>query len=160
MNLEPKAYRPNVGIMLVNAQNKVFVGQRLDRFTNAWQMPQGGIDEGEDSNDAVFRELLEETGVTENLVRVEAISKEWIYYDFPEDIIDELWSGKYKGQRQRYYLMRFFGQDDQINIDTKEPEFSDWKWIDLDDLLDNIVAFKRDVYQQVIAEFKKYLKPS
>tara|TARA_B100001057_G_scaffold120769_1_gene119461 strand:- start:1650 stop:2132 length:483 start_codon:yes stop_codon:yes gene_type:complete len=160
MNVEPKAYRPNVGIMLVNAQNKVFVGQRLDRFTNAWQMPQGGIDEGEDSNDAVFRELLEETGVTENLVRVEAISKEWIYYDFPEDIIDELWSGKYKGQRQRYYLMRFFGQDDQINIDTKEPEFSDWKWIDLDDLLDNIVAFKRDVYQQVIAEFKKYLKPS
>ena len=160
MNVEGKAYRPNVGIMLVNTQNKVFVGQRLDRFTNAWQMPQGGIDESEDPNDAVFRELVEETAVTRDLVRIEAITKQWIYYDFPEDLIDKLWSGKYKGQRQRYYLIRFLGQDDQINIDTKEPEFSAWKWIDINDLLGNIVAFKRDVYRQVIAEFREYLTPS
>ena len=160
MNAESIAYRPNVGIMLVNAKNKVFVGQRLDRFTNAWQMPQGGIDEGENPDDAVFRELVEETGVTRNLVRVEAITKDWIYYDFPEDIIDKLWSGKYKGQRQRYYLMRFLGQNDQINIHTKEPEFTAWKWIDLNDLLNNIVAFKRDVYRQVITEFRGYLTTS
>ena len=160
MNVEPKVYRPNVGIMLVNTENKVFVGQRLDRFTKAWQMPQGGIDEGEDPDDAVFRELVEETGVTQALVRIEAMTKEWIYYDFPEDLIDKLWSGKYKGQRQRYYLMRFLGQDSQINIDAKEPEFSAWKWVDIDDLLDNIVTFKQDVYRKVIAEFREYLIPS
>ena len=159
MNVEPKAYRPNVGIMLVNAQNKVFVGQRLDRLTNAWQMPQGGIDDGEDPDNAVFRELAEETGVTQDLVRIEAITKEWIHYDLPKDLIDKLWSGKYKGQRQRYYLLRFLGRDNQINIDSKEPEFSAWKWIDYDDLLDNIVAFKRDVYRQVVAEFREYLTP-
>ena len=123
-------------------------------------MPQGGIDESEDPNDAVFRELVEETAVTRDLVRIEAITKQWMYYDFPEDLIDKLWSGKYKGQRQRYYLIRFLGQDDQINIDTKEPEFSAWKWIDINDLLSNIVAFKRDVYRQVIAEFREYLTPS
>ena len=160
MNVEPKAYRPNVGIMLVNAQNKVFVGQRLDRLTNAWQMPQGGIDDGEDPDNAVFRELAEETGVTQDLVRIEAITKEWIHYDLPKDLIEKLWSGKYKGQRQRYYLLRFLGRDNQINIDSKEPEFSAWKWIDHDDLLDNIVAFKRDVYRQVVAEFREYLTPS
>ena len=159
MNVEPKAYRPNVGIMLVNAQNKVFVGQRLDRVTNAWQMPQGGIDDGEDPDNAVFRELAEETGVTQDLVRIEAITKEWIHYDLPKDLIEKLWSGKYKGQRQRYYLLRFLGRDNQINIDSKEPEFSAWKWIDPDDLLDNIVAFKRDVYRQVVAEFREYLTP-
>ena len=160
MNVEPKGYRPNVGIMLVNAQNKVFVGQRLDRVTNAWQMPQGGIDDGEDPDNAVFRELAEETGVTQDLVRIEAITKEWIHYDLPKDLIEKLWSGKYKGQRQRYYLLRFLGRDNQINIDSKEPEFSAWKWIDHDDLLDNIVAFKRDVYRQVVAEFREYLTPS
>lgn len=156
-HIEQDLYRPNVGIMLVNARNEVFVGQRLDRFTDAWQMPQGGIDPGENPDDAVFRELYEETGVTRDLVRIEATTKEWIYYDFPAELIDKLWSGKFHGQRQRYYLMRFFGKDEHINIQTEEPEFSAWKWIGLDHLLDNIVEFKRDVYRQVIAEFRVYL---
>ena len=99
------------------------MGQRLDRFTNAWQMPQGGIDEGEDPDDAVFRELVEETGVTRNLVRIEAITKDWIYYDFPEDIIDKLWSEKYKGQRQRYYLMRFLGKMIKSTLIPQSPNF-------------------------------------
>lgn len=157
MNFDPTEYRLNVGIMLVNHANQVFVGQRLDRFTDAWQMPQGGIDKGEDPKAAAYRELWEETGVTEKLVSIEALTRDWIYYDFPEDLAAKLWKGKYRGQKQRYYLMRFLGRDDQINIKTEKPEFSDWRWADVDKLEDKIVEFKRKVYRQVIDEFRVYL---
>ena len=157
MNSAPLEYRPNVGIMLVNIENQVFVGQRLDRFTDAWQMPQGGIDQGEDPKVAAYRELWEETSVTKELVHIEAFTKDWIYYDLPKNLAAKLWKGKYRGQKQIYYLMRFLGQDEQISIDTEKPEFSDWKWSDIDKLEDKIVEFKRQVYRQIIDEFRVHL---
>ena len=158
MNVTPSEYRPNVGIMLINADNQVFVGQRLDRFSDAWQMPQGGIDQGEDPQTAAYRELLEETGITQELVQILDFTTDWIHYDFPEDLAAKLWKGRYRGQKQRYYLMKFLGRDDQINIKTKKPEFSDWRWSNVNTLEDKIVEFKRQVYRQVISEFSVYLR--
>jgi putative (di)nucleoside polyphosphate hydrolase len=146
-------YRPCVGIMLVNTRGHVFVGQRLDRDTDAWQMPQGGVDKGEKTLDAAVRELWEETGVTENLITVEAESRELIPYDLPIALVPNVWKGRYRGQEQKWFLMRFHGSDDQINIATEHPEFSAWKWLPKDELVANIVPFKREVYTQVLAEF-------
>ena len=146
-------YRPCVGIMLVNTRGHVFVGQRLDRDTDAWQMPQGGVDKGEKTLDAAVRELWEETGVTENLITVEAESRELIPYDLPIALVPNVWKGRYRGQEQKWFLMRFHGSNDQINIATEHPEFSAWKWLPKDELVANIVPFKREVYTQVLAEF-------
>ena len=146
-------YRPCVGIMLVNTRGHVFVGQRLDRDTDAWQMPQGGVDKGEKTLDAAVRELWEETGVTENLITVEAESRELIPYDLPIALVPNVWKGRYRGQEQKWFLMRFHGSNDQINIATEHPEFSAWKWLPKDELVANIVSFKREVYTQVLAEF-------
>ncbi|MFU8881645.1 MAG: RNA pyrophosphohydrolase [Rhodobacterales bacterium] len=146
-------YRPCVGVMLANADGKVFVGQRLDNDTPAWQMPQGGIDQGEDPRDAALRELWEETGVTPDLVDVVAETADWVPYDLPHDLVPRIWKGRFRGQRQKWFLMRFLGSDDQINILTSHPEFSEWRWLDPDDLVDHIVPFKRAVYVSVLAEF-------
>lgn len=146
-------YRPCVGIMLVNTRGHVFVGQRLDRDTDAWQMPQGGVDKGEKTLDAAVRELWEETGVTENLITVEAESRELIPYDLPIALVPNVWKGRYRGQEQKWFLMRFHGSNDQINIAKEHPEFSAWKWLPKDELVANIVPFKREVYTQVLAEF-------
>ena len=146
-------YRPCVGIMLVNTRGHVFVGQRLDRDTDAWQMPQGGVDKGEKTLGAAVRELWEETGVTENLITVEAESRELIPYDLPIDLVPNVWKGRYRGQEQKWFLMRFHGSNDQINIATEHPEFSAWKWLPKDELVANIVPFKREVYTKVLAEF-------
>ncbi len=146
-------YRPCVGIMLANPRGHIFVGQRMDRDTDAWQMPQGGVDPGEKTLDAAIRELWEETGVTEKLVALEAESRELIPYDLPHEIVPKIWKGKYRGQEQKWFLFRFHGTDDQINIATAHPEFSQWKWMPKDQLVDNIVPFKREVYQRVLAEF-------
>lgn len=143
-------YRKNVGIMLLNADGLAFVGQRLDYKGNAWQMPQGGIDEGEDPTDAAFRELHEETGIDPALVTLEKVTQDWIPYDLPLDVVPKFWGGKFRGQEQKWFRMRFLGTDDQINIDTKDPEFSAWKWMPLDQLIDNIVPFKREVYARVL----------
>lgn len=143
-------YRKNVGIMLLNADGLAFVGQRLDYKGNAWQMPQGGIDEGEDPTDAAFRELHEETGIDPALVTLEKVTHDWIPYDLPLDVVPKFWGGKFRGQEQKWFRMRFLGTDDQINIDTKDPEFSAWKWMPLDQLIDNIVPFKREVYARVL----------
>jgi putative (di)nucleoside polyphosphate hydrolase len=146
-------YRACVGVMLANDSGQVFVGQRLDNDTPAWQMPQGGIDQGEEPREAALRELWEETGILPDLVEVVAETTEWIPYDLPHDIVPRIWQGRYRGQRQKWFLMRFQGSDDQINIVTSHPEFSEWRWLDPDDLVDHIVPFKREVYASVLAEF-------
>ena len=145
-------YRPCVGVMLVNQEGRIFVGQRNDRDQDAWQMPQGGIDKGEDPRDAALRELWEETGVTSDLVTVDAETKGWVAYDLPHDVVPNIWKGRYKGQEQKWFLLRFNGSDDQVDIATEHPEFTQWKWIDPADVVASIVPFKRAVYEQVLAE--------
>jgi putative (di)nucleoside polyphosphate hydrolase len=146
-------YRPCAGIMLVNAEGRVFVGQRKDRYSDAWQMPQGGIDDGEDAETAALRELQEETGIDPSLVSIIAQSNEEHLYDLPPELKGKIWGGKYRGQRQSWFLLRFNGQDSDVNIETKHQEFSAWRWSDLDDVEKLIVPFKRELYRNVIAEF-------
>ena len=150
-------YRPNVGVMLINQSNHVFVAQRKDRSQEAWQMPQGGIDLDEDARVAALRELEEETGVTPDLVEIIAESQGWLPYDLPHDVVPKFWGGKYRGQEQKWYLMRFLGQDAQVNIETEHPEFSAWCWQPVEHLVEKIVPFKREVYVQVLAEFRDLL---
>lgn len=147
-------YRPCAGIMLVNKDGKVFVGQRIDNKTEAWQMPQGGIDEGETPEDAAVRELLEETGITADHAEIIARSEGEYFYDLPEELIGKIWKGKYKGQRQWWFLMRFKGGDENVNIATDHAEFANWKWCAPEDLPDMIVPFKKKLYRDVLAEFR------
>ncbi len=150
-------YRPCVGVMLANAEGHVFVGQRIDWPEPAWQMPQGGVDPGEDPRAAALRELEEETGVPASLVRVEAETAGWIPYDLPPEIVPRRWGGRFRGQEQKWFLMRFLGTDDQVRIDTAHPEFSEWRWLDPAELAAQIVPFKRAVYEAVLAELGEYL---
>jgi len=147
-------YRPCVGIMVCNRDGRVFAGQRLDSSLDAWQMPQGGIEPGEDPADAALRELEEETGIPAHAVEIAAETPDWIPYDLPHHLVPKLWNGRYRGQKQRWFLMRFLGDDRLINIATEHPEFSRWRWIAPEDLLSKIVPFKRDTYEQVIREFQ------
>ena len=151
-------YRPCAGIMLANREGQVFVGQRLDaaasQYPHAWQMPQGGIDKGEDPETAALRELREETGVVADLVQIIGRSNKEYLYDLPDELLGKIWKGKYRGQRQSWFLMRFTGQDNQIDIRTDHPEFVDWKWTDPKGLPDIIVPFKRDLYRSVLQEFE------
>jgi putative (di)nucleoside polyphosphate hydrolase len=140
--------------MMVNKTGYIFVGQRLDNNQNAWQMPQGGIDAGEDPETAAYRELLEETGVNQQNVRFLASSSRWLSYDLPEDLIPTLWNGKFRGQKQKWFLFKFLGKNGDINIATEHPEFSKWKWISKENLLEEIVPFKKSVYENVLKEFK------
>ncbi|AWZ20578.1 hydrolase, NUDIX family, NudH subfamily protein [Roseovarius sp. TM1035] len=146
-------YRRCVGVMLVNAAGQVFVGQRIDNEVPAWQMPQGGIDKGESVTEAALRELWEETGVTADKVRVEAETTGWLTYDLPQEMVPRIWKGRYRGQEQKWVLMRFLGQDTDVNIATDHPEFSEWRWLPPSDLEANIVPFKRAVYSRVLDEF-------
>lgn len=154
---ESLGYRPCVGVMLVNMDGKVFVGQRIDNSTEAWQMPQGGIDEGEEAKIAALRELAEETGIDSAHVDIIATSKDEHFYDLPTELIGKLWGGKYRGQRQRWYLARFLGADDDIDIATKHPEFRAWKWADPDSLPELIVPFKRKLYRDILQEFRSLI---
>lgn len=156
-NTESLPYRPCVGVMLMNAQGKLFVGQRKESDVPAWQMPQGGIDKGENPSKAALRELEEETGVSKDLVEIVDITEEWVKYDLPDNLIGKVWKGKYRGQKQKWVLMRYLGTDVQINIATEHPEFSEWRWLQPNDVLAEIVPFKRAVYETVLETFKEHL---
>lgn len=147
--------RSGVGIVVLNKANKVFVAKRIDNAKNFWQMPQGGVDEGEDYLTAAYRELEEETSIK----NVELISEldGLITYNLPKHLLGIIWKGKYKGQRQKWFLMRYLGEDNQINIKTKKPEFLDWKWVDLKEITNLVVDFKLHVYQEVQQKVQRLL---
>ncbi len=146
-------YRPCAGVMLLNADGHVFVGQRLDSAADAWQMPQGGIDPGEDPETAALRELSEETGIAPHLAEILAISPREHLYDLPPQLMGKLWKGKYRGQRQTWFLMRFLGSDTDVNIETEHREFRSWRWVAPDLLETLIVPFKKELYRNVVADF-------
>ena len=155
MNTLP--YRPCAGIMLLNSERKIFVGQRLDSVADAWQMPQGGIDPGEDAEAAALRELAEETGIAPHLVEIIARSAGEHLYDLPPQLMGKMWGGRYRGQRQTWFLMRFLGSDADVNIATAHQEFRSWRWSSPDELVALIVPFKKELYANVLAEFAPHL---
>lgn len=156
--MEKLPYRPCVGVMLINRDGLVFAGQRKDSTPGAWQMPQGGIDGDEKPRAAALRELWEETGITDDLVEFVGKAHGWITYDLPPELVGKVWGGRFAGQKQKWFLYRYLGRDDQIDIATEHPEFSAWKWVTADDMIATIVPFKRKVYEQVVAAFRAYLK--
>ena len=142
--------RMGVGIVLLNAKNQVFVGKRIDNPINLWQMPQGGIKKNENLMCAANRELKEETSV-ESVKLIKEIDN-WLSYELPKNLLGKIWKGKYRGQKQKWFIMRFVGNEKEINVKTKNPEFKDWKWIDINQLLDVVVRFKFDVYKSIVKE--------
>jgi putative (di)nucleoside polyphosphate hydrolase len=161
MMIDPESlpYRPCVGVVLINPKGEIFAGQRIDSPVAAWQMPQGGIDDGEKPRAAALRELWEETGVTADLVEFVAKTEDWVTYDLPPELLGKVWGGKYRGQRQKWFLFRFLGTDDQVRIDSAHPEFSTWRWIGAAEMVGSIVPFKRQVYEAVVAAFRGHLAP-
>ncbi|MCT4635995.1 MAG: RNA pyrophosphohydrolase [Rickettsiales bacterium] len=150
--LKKLPYRPGVGIMIINDKFEVFVGKRIDSKTEAWQMPQGGIDDGEVPRGAVLREMKEEIG-TDN-AEILAETKQWYHYDLPFYLISKLWNGRYRGQRQKWFLLKYLGKDKDIKIDNEHPEFASWKWVKMEELPQIIVPFKKKLYISVIEEFR------
>ncbi len=153
-NTDQLPYRPCVGIMLLNENNRVFVARRIDTMVEAWQMPQGGIDPGEEPLEAAFREMEEEIG-TRNAELLEEYG-DWLCYDLPDHLMGKVWHGKYRGQKMKWYLMRYLGPDSDINLDTDHPEFCAWKWMDMTQLARSIVEFKRPLYEKLIMRFGSY----
>ena len=147
--------RSGVGIVLINKNNQVFVAKRIDNPKSFWQMPQGGVDEGEDFLTAAYRELKEETSV-KNVELIKELDG-LVTYHLPERLLGIIWKGKYKGQKQKWFLMKYLGEDNDINIKTKKPEFLDWKWVDLEEITKLVVDFKLHVYQEVQKKVKKIL---
>ncbi|MDP6217236.1 MAG: RNA pyrophosphohydrolase [Alphaproteobacteria bacterium] len=151
-----RPYRPCVGIMLINDNGHIFGGQRIDNRAEAWQMPQGGIDAGEDVETACFREMREEIGTDK--ADILSIHPEWLNYDIPLLLADRLWGGSYRGQSQKWVALRYTGQDSDINIATEEPEFFSWQWMSPADLIQLAVPFKRPVYEDIMTQFAQYIK--
>ncbi|HET7282597.1 MAG TPA: RNA pyrophosphohydrolase [Sphingomicrobium sp.] len=156
--IDHQRYRRGVGVMLLNGQGKVWVGARIDNPADAWQMPQGGIDEGEDDPWATaLRELEEETGIPPHLVERIAQCPERLRYELPPELVGVIWKEPWIGQEQEWFLARFLGRDSDVNIATKHPEFREWQWIEPAELPDRIVPFKRDLYRRLLSEFSDYL---
>ena len=153
-------YRRAVGVMLLNARGQVFVAQRLDSTLEAWQLPQGGLDPGEDELSGALRELEEETGIVPDHVEILARCPTELYYDLPDDMLGKVWKGKWRGQRQTWFLCRLTGTDADVNIETSEPEFRAWKWADPKELPAMIVPFKKKLYEDVLAAFADKLELS
>ncbi len=151
-----EGYRAGVGVMLLDAENRVFVGRRVDIAAESWQMPQGGIDRGETPRQAALRELKEEVGTDKAEIVAEA--RRWLSYDVPQEISGRLWRGRYRGQKQKWFAMRFTGTDRDIDLETHHPEFSAWRWVAATELTALIVPFKRQLYRDVIAEFRELLE--
>jgi putative (di)nucleoside polyphosphate hydrolase len=156
--LAERPYRPGVGIMLLNRASEVFVGQRIDNPADAWQMPQGGIDAGEEPLTAAWREMKEEVGTDDAALVAE--SRDWLHYDLPAELADRIWKGRFRGQRQKWFAFRFLGSDRDIRIDTPHPEFRAWKWAVLSELPRLIVPFKRRLYADLLVEFAGLLPPA
>jgi putative (di)nucleoside polyphosphate hydrolase len=155
--MEDLPYRPCAGVMLVNADRKVFVGQRLDSVVEAWQMPQGGIDEGESAEDAAIREIGEETGIGPHHIRIVRRAPDELFYDLPPELMGKLWKGRWRGQRQVWFLARFSGSDADVNIETPHQEFRAWRWAEPETLPDLIVPFKKKLYQDILAAFRDFI---
>ena len=153
---DDRPYRPCVGIFLLNQHGQVFAGRRIDSRAEAWQMPQGGIDHGESVIEACLREMEEEIGT--NKAQLLQEHDDWLHYDIPEPLADRLWHGKYRGQRQKWVALRFTGANTDINIETAEPEFCEWRWLDPHALIDLAVPFKRDVYSTLMESFAGLLR--
>ena len=147
--------RNGVGIVVLNNKNKVFVAKRIDNPKNFWQMPQGGVEDGEDYYKAALRELKEETNI-KNISLIKEIDG-FISYNLPNNLLGIIWKGKYKGQKQKWFIMKFTGKDNEININTKKPEFLDWRWVDLETITDTVVDFKLKVYEKLILEVRKVI---
>lgn len=145
-------YRPGVGMMIIDNRNRVFVGKRVDTRIEAWQMPQGGINMGETPSSAAMREMEEEIGSNKGYILAE--SKYWYSYDLPKFLIPRLWNGSYRGQKQKWFLIKFTGTDQDINLTSHSPEFCEWRWASFEELFDIIIPFKKKLYQAVLDEFK------
>lgn len=152
VEIDALPYRPCVGLMVLNAQGQVFVAQRNDMRSVAWQMPQGGVDKGEEPREAALRELEEEIGTGDAEILAE--STDWHSYKLPRELVRKLWKGRYRGQRQKWFVLRLRGGDETINIQTEHPEFSAWKWVDIAEVVDMAVPFKRDLYRKIVEEFR------
>ena len=146
-----KEYRLGVGIVILNKENKIFAGKRISASIDVWQMPQGGIDPNETPIQAIYREMLEETG--SNNIELIQESKDWLYYDIPNEILPKSWHGKYCGQKQKWFLAKFLGEDLEFNLNTEHPEFIEWNWTTPLELLNDIVDFKRKLYEDIFEEF-------
>ena len=144
--------RIGVGVVLLNDLSQVFVGKRIDNPENFWQMPQGGVDENENFLDAAKRELREETGIKS--VKLIKELNEWLEYDLPKNLLGKIWEGRYRGQKQKWFIMKFLGENDEINLNTKNPEFIDWKWIEISELSDVAVPFKINIYKKIVKKLK------
>ncbi len=153
-------YRPCAGILIMNRDGRVFVGQRIDTAVEAWQPPQGGVDPGEDAEQAALRELREETGIAPDKVTLIAEAPGEFHYDLPPELVGRLWKGKWRGQRQRWFLFRFDGEDSDVNIATAHPEFRAWRWVDPAQVVELAVDFKRQLYRDVMAAFADHLRPA
>ena len=150
-----KNYRKCVGMMILNTNNEILVGRRLDHPSGYWQMPQGGIDKGESYLDAAYRELKEETSI-QSVSLIKEI-EDYITYDLPDHLLGIIWRGKFKGQKQKWFIMRFYGKDSEININTKKAEFLDWKWVDINEITKLVVDFKLHVYKKLTKEVERII---